>query len=84
MAGRVGQGKVGRSSIEGEKKMASAYNNLTEGELRRLRSLRVLRITKLSSIERGWFQEQEMRRCTAQVDKIDALLRRWEAQERLF
>jgi hypothetical protein len=64
--------------------MASIYDHLSEADLRTLRSWKVLRLKKLSSAVRGWLAEQEMRKLTTQLEKIDAELRRWEASERLF
>jgi len=62
----------------------SGYQNMSEKSLRVLRSIKVLRMNKLEGIQRGWFQEQELRKLRAQLERIDVLLRMWADMERLF
>ena len=61
--------------------MASDYHSMSEKELRTLRSMKALRIKKLAGIQRGWFQEQELRRLRRQIEMIDVVLRMGKSQE---
>jgi uncharacterized membrane protein YcaP (DUF421 family) len=57
---------------------------MNEKELRTLRSMKVIRQKNLEGINRGWFQEQELRKVRRQIEDIEVVLRMREAQERLF
>ena len=64
--------------------MANVYLSMDETSLRTLRSIKLIRQKKLEGVQRGWFQEQELRKLHRQIEEIDIVLRMKEEQERLF
>jgi len=64
--------------------MASTYRAMDETSLRTLRSIKLIRQKNLEGRQRGWFQEQELRKLRRQIKEIDAVLRSKEEQEQIF